>query len=50
MTIGFDIQVNDQVSGETSRSGAYGWSDDINKAWESPEVYGTLTLAGGAAA
>ncbi len=51
MTIGFDIQVNDQVSGETSRSGAYGWSDDINKAWESPEVYGNLTFtAGGAAA
>ncbi|MBQ2279305.1 MAG: hypothetical protein II333_12105, partial [Clostridia bacterium] len=51
MTIGFDIQVNDQVSGETSRSGAYGWSDDINKAWESPEVFGNLTLtAGGAAA
>ncbi|MBR5311374.1 MAG: hypothetical protein IKU40_00635 [Clostridia bacterium] len=51
MTIGFDIQVNDQVSGETSRSGAYGWSDSTNKAWESPEVFGNLTLtAGGAAA
>ena len=51
MTIGFDIQVNDQVSGETSRSGAYGWSDATNKAWESPEVFGNLTLtAGGTAA
>ncbi len=51
MEIGFDIQVNDQVSGETSRSGAYGWSDSTNKAWESPEVFGNLTFtAGGAAA
>ncbi len=47
MEIGFDIQVNDQVSGETSRSGAYGWSDDTNKAWESPEVFGNLTFTAG---
>ena len=50
MEIGFDIQVNDQVSGETSRSGAYGWSDDTNKAWESPEVFGNLTFTAGSAA
>ena len=50
MEIGFDIQVNDQVSGETSRSGAYGWSDDINKAWESPEVFGNLTFTAGTTA
>ncbi len=50
MEIGFDIQVNDQVSGETSRSGAYGWSDSTNKAWESPEVFGNLTFTAGSSA
>ncbi|MBQ3815466.1 MAG: hypothetical protein II836_05365, partial [Clostridia bacterium] len=46
-TIGFDIQVNDQASGDTSRSGAYGWSDDVNNAWQGTMLYGNLTLEGG---
>ncbi|MBE6723791.1 MAG: hypothetical protein E7576_01135, partial [Ruminococcaceae bacterium] len=46
--IGFDIQVNDQVSGDTERSGAYGWSDDANNAWQGTMLYGNLTLQGGA--
>lgn len=44
MTIGFDIQVNDQVSGESERTGAYGWSDDSNAAWQGTASYGNLTL------
>ncbi len=44
--IGFDIQVNDQVSGDTERSGAYGWSDDVNNAWQGTMLYGNLTLTG----
>ncbi|MBR4896972.1 MAG: hypothetical protein IKZ41_11115, partial [Clostridia bacterium] len=46
-TIGFDIQVNDQVSGDTSRSGAYGWSDDVNNAWQGTMLYGNITLTEG---
>lgn len=44
MTIGFDIQVNDQLSGSSERDGAYGWSDDSNAAWQGTESYGNLTL------
>ncbi|MBE6724781.1 MAG: hypothetical protein E7576_06225 [Ruminococcaceae bacterium] len=43
-TIGFDVQVNDQVSGESERSGAYGWSDDANNAWQGTMLYGDITL------
>ena len=44
MTIGFDIQVNDQVSGDSARTGAYGWSDDTNNAWQGTSAYGNVTL------
>ena len=49
-TIGFDIQVNDQVSGESERSGAYGWSDDANNAWQGTMLYGDITLTDDGAA
>ncbi|MBR4186155.1 MAG: hypothetical protein IKQ87_10325, partial [Clostridia bacterium] len=45
--IGFDIQVNDQAAGDTERSGAYGWGDDVNNAWQGTMLYGNLTLQGG---
>ncbi|MCR4906508.1 MAG: hypothetical protein K6A33_10550, partial [Clostridiales bacterium] len=45
--IGFDIQVNDQVAPDTERSGAYGWSDDVNNAWQGTSLYGNLTLSDG---
>ena len=44
--IGFDVQVNDQVSGDTERSGAYGWGDDVNNAWQGTMLYGNITLTG----
>lgn len=42
--IGLDIQVNDQAAGETVRTGAYGWSDDSNLAWQTTTVLGEVTF------
>ncbi len=50
MTMGFDIQVNDQNENSDVRTAAYGWNDSTNQAWESPLYFGQLTLIDGAAA
>jgi hypothetical protein len=42
--IGLDVQVNDQAKGETIRTGAYGWSDDSNLAWQTTTVLGEITF------
>ncbi|MDF2686782.1 MAG: LPXTG-motif cell wall anchor domain protein [Clostridia bacterium] len=42
--IGLDIQANDQVTGDTARAGAYGWSDDSNLAWQTSSVLGEVTF------
>ena len=40
--IGFDIQINNQSADATSRTGAYGWSDGDNTAWQDPSVFGKV--------
>lgn len=42
--IGFDIQINNQSADATSRTGAYGWSDDNNTAWQDPSVFGKVSF------
>ena len=42
--IGLDIQANDQVTGDTVRAAAYGWSDDLNQAWQTTSVLGEVTF------
>ncbi|MGI6744306.1 MAG: sugar-binding protein [Eubacteriales bacterium] len=40
--IGFDIQINNQSADASSRTGAYGWSDGDNTAWQDPSVFGKV--------
>jgi endo-1,4-beta-xylanase len=45
MSIGFDIQVNDNAEGNSSRAAAFDWADSENKAWQDPSYFGTITLS-----
>lgn len=42
--IGFDVQVNNQNAPGGSRTGAYGWSDAGNAAWQNPSVFGKVSF------
>lgn len=42
--IGFDIQINNKADDGDGRTGAYGWSDEDNTAWQDPSVFGKVSF------
>ncbi len=44
--LGLEVQIDDCAEEESpSRSGAYGWADGSNQAWQNPDFLGVLQLA-----
>ncbi len=43
--LGFDVQVNDNRGGN-DRAAKISWNDRDDRAWQSPQVFGTATLGG----
>lgn len=44
MTIGMDMQVNDNALGEGDRNCGYAWNDDADQVWQNPSYMGEITL------